>query len=295
MGCISPSVVHKGSSAFLSPCGKCSQCIASKVSSYTFLFQKEMIKPIYRASGSSFITLTYSNKTLPISPAGALTLKKSDLQRFFKRLRINLVRAGYNVPLKYISAGEYGSDSALPRPHYHICLLGASPAVAEPATRAAWSNGYGGLIDVKPLQLSGVGYVCKYLSKSRPFGSVLAQYQALQAQPPFVLTSKGLGVDWINNHTQDIINNGFCYRSSSGERRLFPRKIRDYVESLTGVDPRPYVNEYMQSIDTHGMTLDDFNSFRDYYHARDEYLKNVRAGRPAYQLTRCRLPPLLRK
>lgn len=295
MGCISPSVVNKGSSAFLSPCGKCSQCIASKVSAYTFLFQKEMLKPIYKASGSSFITLTYSNQTLPISSAGALTLCKSDLQRFFKRLRINFFRSGYDVPLKYIAAGEYGSSSVLPRPHYHICLLGAAPAVAESATRSAWSNGYGGLIDVKPLRLSGVGYVCKYLSKSHPFGSVLEQYQKLAAEPPFVLMSKGLGVDWINNHVQKIIHDKFCYRSNIGDMRLFPKKIRDYVEALTGVDPRPYVDQYMKNIDTHGMTLDDYNSFRDYYYAREDYLKNIRAGRPAYQLTRCRLPPLLRK
>lgn len=296
MGCISPTVVHKGSSAFLSPCGHCSQCIASQVSAYTFLFGKEMCRPIYKASGSSFVTLTYSNKTLPISPSGALTLSVDDLQRFYKRLRINLQRAGYTVPLKHISAGEYGTDSALPRPHYHCCILGVSPSVAEPAIRRAWSQGYGGLIDVKPLLLSGVGYVCKYLSKSHPFGRVKAEYEARQAQPPFVLQSKQIGVDWIATHLDDIVSSKFTYFDLvSREQKLYPRKVREYVEALTGVDPRPYVDEYMQSIDTHGMTLDDYNSFRDYYHARKSYLQNIKAGKPDYILSNCRLPPLLRR
>ena len=293
MGCISPTVVHKGPSAFLSPCRYCVQCIASRVSAYTFLIQKELSSPLYRASGSSFVTLTYSNKTLPISPVGCVTLVKDDLQRFFKRLRINLVRAGYDVPLRYIANGEYGDDNG--RPHYHACILGISPALAEPMIRSSWSQGYGGLIDVQPLKLSGVGYCCKYLSKSHPFGKVLDEYNRRQAIPPFVLMSKGLGTQWIINHTAEIIKNDFCYSDlMTGERRLFPKKIRDYVEALTGVDPRPVVERYIHSIDTHGMTLDDYNSFRDYNNARNSYIRSLQSGKPAYQLSHCRLPPLLR-
>lgn len=192
MGCISPTVVRKGSAAFLAPCGRCSQCVASRVSAYTFLIQRELQSPLYRSSGSSFVCLTYSNKTLPISSAGYSTLVKDDLQRFFKRLRINLQRDGYSVPLKHISCGEYGDNG---RPHYHACILGISPALCDSYVRRSWSNGYGGLIDVKPLALSGVGYVCKYISKSHPYGSVLDEYNRRGAIPPFILMSKGLGVD----------------------------------------------------------------------------------------------------
>lgn len=294
MGCISPTVVRKGSAAFLAPCGRCSQCVASKVSAYTFFIQKELQSPLYRASGSSFVCLTYSNKTLPVSSAGYMTLVKDDLQRFFKRFRISLQRAGYDVPIKHLSCGEYGETDG--RPHYHSCVLGISPALCEQYVRKSWTNGYGGLIDVKPLSLGAVGYVCKYLSKSHPYGKVLEEYQRREAIPPFVLTSKGLGVDWIRRNLQTIINNKFCYKDvQSGEMRLFPHKIRDYVEALTGVDPRPYVNEYIKTIDYTGFqTLDDFNSFRDYHHAREEYLKSVQSGKPAYQLSHCRLPPLMR-
>lgn len=293
MGCISPSVVHRGSHAFLSPCGKCSQCVASKVSAYTFLVDKEMQSPLYRNSGSSFVDLTYDNNHLPISSAGSMTLVKSDLQKFFKRLRINFVRAGYDIPLKYVSCGEYGTDFG--RPHYHIALLGVARALAEPLCRQSWSNGYGGFVQCGVLELSGVSYVLKYLSKAHPFGSVLEEYNARQALPPFVLVSKGLGLNWVRNHINDIVNDGFCYRDpKSGEKRLFPRRIREYVEAYTGVDPRPYVDNYMKSIDTHGMTLDDYNSFRDYNNARNAYLKSIKNGKPEYILSHCRLPPRMR-
>lgn len=292
MSCISPTVVRRGSSAFLAPCGKCSQCIASKVSEYTFLYQKEWLKPVYASSGASFLCLTYDDSNVPVSPKGYMSTKIDDLQRFFKRFRINLSRIGYDIPIKYISCTEYGGDNG--RPHCHASILGVPPVLCADIARKSWTDKhYGGLIDVKPLNIGGVSYCLKYLSKQKPLGKIKEEYEKRECETPRVLISKGLGVDWIRNHCKEIVDNKFTFLQN-GVTHLYSRKVRDYVEAYTGVDPRPYVNDYMSKIDTHGMPLDDFNSIRDYYHARDEYFKNIQNGQSSFQLINCRLPPRMR-
>lgn len=45
---------------------------------------------------------------------------KTDLQKFFKRLRINLKRKGINEKIRYFAVSEYGPCTF--RPHFHICF-----------------------------------------------------------------------------------------------------------------------------------------------------------------------------
>lgn len=293
MACISPSLVRQGSSVFLSPCGHCSQCIASKVSALTFLADKEVSKARRLNRGSSFITLTYSEKSLPVSDLGYPTLRRKDSQHFMMRFRTNLLRAGYDYPVKFLSCGEYGSDNG--RPHMHFVIIGAPVSLAETITRKSWSKSKYGLIDVLPMTSGAVGYLCKYMSKSNPLPDVKAVYDSRHIECPFVFHSVKLGYDWVVNHVSEIIRDKFTYYdANAGYGRLFPSSVRRLVESLTGVDPRPYVQEYMSKIDTHGMPLDDFNTVRDYLNARKSYLKNVKFGKADYILSNCRLPPLLR-
>lgn len=293
MSCISPSVVRKGSSAFLSPCRKCTQCIASRIAEYTFLFRKEWLRPYFARSGGSFLCLTYDNSTLPVSAKGYMTTKLDDLQRFLKRFRVNLVRMGYEIPVKYVACTEYGGDNG--RPHMHICLLGVPPVLCADVSRKSWTEKhYGGMIDVKPLDIAGVSYCLKYLSKQSPVAKLKQQYLDRDCETPRVLVSKGLGVEWINNHCQEIVNSGFVFREN-GEKHLYSKKVRSYVEALTGVDPRPFVQDYMSKIDTHGMSLDDFNSFKDYNHYQTEFIKSVQNGTPFWRFPSVRLPPLLRR
>ena len=60
-----------------------------------------------------FLTLTYDDDHLP--PNGSLV--KSDLQKFFKRLRKNSGKK-----MAYFACGEYGEQTA--RCHYHVILFG---------------------------------------------------------------------------------------------------------------------------------------------------------------------------
>ena len=62
------------------PCGKCPQCTARRTSGWSFrLVQQEKV-----SNKSSFITLTYDTKFVPISRNGFMSLNKRDLQLFLK-------------------------------------------------------------------------------------------------------------------------------------------------------------------------------------------------------------------
>ena len=96
------------------PCGRCPVCSARRVSGWSFRLMKEG----ERSSSSYFITLTYDTNHVPISPKGYMSLSKTDIQKFFKRLRKT-----NEEKIKYYVVGEYGSKTM--RPHYHIILFNA--------------------------------------------------------------------------------------------------------------------------------------------------------------------------
>ena len=65
------------------PCGRCYPCTMRRVSGWSF----RLVQEDKRAYSSSFLTLTYNTKHVPLSKKGFMTLRKTDLQSFFKRLR----------------------------------------------------------------------------------------------------------------------------------------------------------------------------------------------------------------
>lgn len=68
----------------------------------------------YQHADNAFITLTYSDETLPTSGS----LIPEDLTRWLKRLRFEIRPAR----VRYYAVGEYGTESQ--RPHYHIAMFG---------------------------------------------------------------------------------------------------------------------------------------------------------------------------
>lgn len=88
------------------PCGKCAGCLHDKQNEWAFRILCESEDYIGR---TYFIRLSYSDRFLPYTDNGDMTLKKSDAQGFIKRLR----SAG--VACRYFLCGEYGD--AFGRPH----------------------------------------------------------------------------------------------------------------------------------------------------------------------------------
>lgn len=138
--------IYRGVSRFRQSfvCGRCSSCIKKQRTDWrvrTFYEAKDCL-----SASNSFVlfdTLTYSDEYIkrysdifPDMEIPALMdntcFSRSDVQKFFKRLRINLKRAGYrydSTQLRYILTSEYGSSDTTNgfknthRPHYHLLFF----------------------------------------------------------------------------------------------------------------------------------------------------------------------------
>lgn len=155
------------------PCGKCLGCRLD----YSRTWADRMIYELDTYSGHGlFVTLTYDDEHVP--PAydcdesgevfcdeegnpllAGYTLKKKDLQDFFKRLR------KYYSPriLRYFACGEYGrkpKTGLYPRPHYHAVIFGL--ALSDFSDRSC----------VGVNELGQCYYTSKLFQKFWPFGHV---------------------------------------------------------------------------------------------------------------------------
>lgn len=159
------------------PCGKCPECKKRRASSWSFRLMKEY----ERAVSGSFVTLTYDSDNIPLSKNGFMTLRKEDLQKFFKRLR-KLHPSG--TPIKYYAVGEYGENYK--RPHYHIILFNANTDLIH----KAWKFGH---IHIGTLTEASVGYTLKYMSKAKATKLFARDDRA----PEKSYMSKGLGENYL--------------------------------------------------------------------------------------------------
>lgn len=191
------------------PCGKCVNCLANKRQSWSLRLWAETLS----SPTSLFLTLTYDEERLP-TENGVQTLRKRDLQLFFKRLRKYLhTKYSNSARIKYFSCGEYGGMFL--RPHYHAIIFALPPTrnfflFYEDVLQRIWGKGH---ITVDGVNGNRIGYVTKYLLKGdeeRTFPNRKSYYDKLGIQPPFVLSSNGLGESLLDQFNFDsfIANKG---------------------------------------------------------------------------------------
>lgn len=167
------------------PCGKCYDCKMTIVSQWAFRIQEQE----KTALTSLFVTLTYENP--PISKNGFMTLVKSDLQKFFKRLRQHHKEKNIDYgPIKYFAVGEYGSKRQ--RPHYHIILLNAHPELVNDS----WKLGF---VDHGTVTGKSIAYTLKYVMKN----SKIPQHSRDDRLKEFRVMSKKLGTEFL---TESVVN-----------------------------------------------------------------------------------------
>lgn len=172
------------------PCGQCLFCRINQRREWV----ARLLLEASCHSSNQFVTLTYDDSQLPTQiipgrasvrsvtahPAVAFqpgTLSRTDLQRFFKRLR----RLG---AFRYYAVGEYGEKQG--RPHYHAALFGANFTEEEIAT--AWKHGHVHLGDVNVASLT---YCVEYLIKYRQKKDSLLE---LRREPEFGVMSRDPGI-----------------------------------------------------------------------------------------------------
>ena len=139
-------------------CGMCEACIRKHRGEWRVRSYYESQRCLRDGGFVLFDTLTYSDDTIPkysdIYPDMQIpkeldkyAFSRSDVQKFFKRLRINLKRNGYNCDgkLRYILSSEYGSDGKCThRPHYHLLFFvnfNIEPLALSRFISRSWPNG----------------------------------------------------------------------------------------------------------------------------------------------------------
>jgi hypothetical protein len=174
------------------PCSKCPPCMKRRTSGWSY----RLIKEGERSSSALFVTLTYDTEYVPITEKGYMNLDKTDIQKFFKRLR-KLSK----TKIKYYVCGEYGTKKM--RPHYHIILFNAN----KEHIQKAWilNNKPLGTMHVGQVNEASIGYTLKYMTKK---GKIPLHYND-DRQKEFSLMSKRLGDNYITEkmikwHKQDL-------------------------------------------------------------------------------------------
>lgn len=170
MACLNP-ITNKQGNTF--SCGKCEYCHNKYIQQWIFRLEQENK---LHGNMSLFITLTYDYDNLPFHK-GKMTLRKSDYQKFLKRLRKSM----NGRLLKYVICGEYGSKNR--RPHYHLILFNVTNDDFNEI-----QNSWGlGAIHIGNTTANSIAYTFKY--------SVKADLKTIHPQQvrPFVSMSKGLG------------------------------------------------------------------------------------------------------
>lgn len=171
------------------PCGKCYDCKMTIVSQWAFRIQQEE----KYSNTSKFVTLTY--KDAPITKNKFMTLVKSDLQKFFKRLRFYHKKFKIDLgQIKYFAVGEYGSLRG--RPHYHIILLNSTDEMIE----KAWPNA---IVHIGNVTGRSIAYTLKYIMKK----SVIPIHKRDDRLKEFRLMSKKLGSQYLKEDTVSFYKN----------------------------------------------------------------------------------------
>lgn len=214
------------------PCGKCPNCIKRRVSGWSF----RLIKQSEKSNNPLFVTLTYSNEKVPKTKKGYKTLRKSDVQNFFKRLR-----KLQTEKIKYYLAGEYGTQTM--RPHYHAIIFNTH----EHKILRSWTlDGIPiGSIHIGRVSGASIGYTLKYLSKE---GKV-PHHKNDDRQPEFQLMSKGLGIDYITEamtiwHKNDLTGR-YYIPLLDGKKAPMPRYYR---EKIYNEAERNRINNHMAKL-----------------------------------------------
>lgn len=195
------------------PCGKCHDCRARRISGWSF----RLLKEAERSSSALFVTLTYDSDHVPITRKNWMTLQKSDLQKFFKRLRKLTANK-----IKYYAAGEYGDTRK--RPHYHIILFNSY----EEDVCQSWNLGE---IHIGKLTPASAAYTLKYISKP----SKIPLHKNDDRVPEFSVMSKRLGDNYLTEniikwHKADYLER-FYVPMKDGKKIALPRYYRDKIFS----------------------------------------------------------------
>lgn len=225
-------------------------------------------------SENAFLTLTYNNANLP--PNGSL--KKSDLQRFFKRLRHHTGRQ-----IRYYACGEYGDITN--RAHYHACIFGHNFTDRKPFKRVGehilytskqltqlWGHGN---TSIGELTFETAAYTARYVMK-KTTGKACKRYVRLDEETgeliplvqPYAAMSlrPAIGREWLEKYHGDIYNADKDFLVLRG-KKLKPPKYYDKIYDIIDHDRMSSIKS-QRILNAEPMTNDELRARAEITHAR---------------------------
>lgn len=151
------------------PCGYCLECRLAKAKDWA----TRCVCEARLWAKNCFVTFTYNDDNLPLTEDGRMTLKKKDMQDFFKRLLKNQKCDKYNT-IRRFYCGEYGPKRG--RPHYHAIIFNYCPddlvfykkgkngddVYKSKSLQKLWGKGF---VTVGMVTAKSAGYVARYTLK----------------------------------------------------------------------------------------------------------------------------------
>lgn len=197
----------------------CGQCIGCRLKRS----RQWAIRCVHEASlyeNNCFLTLTYEGKYLPLHNS----LKKSDFQKFMKRLR----KAHTGLNIRFFHCGEYGEQNN--RPHYHALIFNYD---FKDKTEYKEHNGYKYYVskelqELWPWGFSTIGavtfetaaYTARYITKKIMGKAALFHYTdfdrdtgeiSSERTPEYITMSRrpGIGRAWLDKYKTDLYPDDF--------------------------------------------------------------------------------------
>ena len=223
------------------PCGKCEECLKEHVNEYIMRADAEFDYNTSLGGDILFLTLTYASEFLPVTN-GVMHFDTSHIRDFFKRLRVNMSRAGFDAKnIRYFLVAEYGGKNK--RPHYHVEIYFpykvnswdfincyTNKGIFQRSWiygNCSYSTKHGAYVNTKACNR----YVCKYLAKFEDFykqaGSIELVKECPQAKP-FHRQSKGFGKYILSQLSQWEILNGV--KRVITKKGFYLQKLPTYIQ-----------------------------------------------------------------
>lgn len=191
------------------PCGQCVGCRLERSRQWATRIMHET----KMHDDSAFVTLTYSDEHLPKD----LSLRKSDFQKFIKRLRHTV-----DNKVSYFHCGEYGETNG--RPHYHAILFGirfrdmvlhsrngrGDRVYTSQTLEDVWQLGFA---TVGEVTFESAAYVARYCLK-KVTGDLAAEHyrrvspdgEVYYLEPEYATMSlkPGIGLKWFESFSKEV-------------------------------------------------------------------------------------------
>lgn len=217
------------------PCGHCELCQKSRSRDWIIRIEKafEAFKNNHKNTFSYFVTWTYADEFLPLSPTSRMpTLDKQTFRHMFNTIKNTEELTA--VDFQYYAVGEYGDLSA--RPHYHGIVFTSKPI--------DWQHYWQfGNIQVGDVQPESIGYVTRYVDKK--LGSYIKKedYDLLGIEPIFSIMTKGLGKDFILDRIEKYKDNPSLLNTivgQNGQKFSLPKYGKKKLDPLVKFNLKNY-------------------------------------------------------